>query len=64
MNSIAYHSEKVDRAISIRSKISDYQQLMKIRLTTLVVFSAVITYITANSGFPINWFNVFILALG
>ena len=64
MESITYHSEEIVKVNTLRLKLSDYQQLMKVRLTTLVVFSAVITYLTANSGFPINWFNVFVLALG
>lgn len=44
--------------------MADYQQLVKTRLTLLVVFSAVITYLTANSGNPINWFDVAMLAAG
>jgi len=44
-----------------KQKYSDYMQLIKIRLSSLVVFSSVITYLTAVSG-TINWFEVFILA--
>lgn len=44
-----------------KQKYSDYMQLIKIRLSSLVVFSSVITYLTAVSG-SINWFEVFILA--
>lgn len=44
-----------------KQKYADYMQLIKIRLSSLVVFSSVITYLTAASG-PINWFEVFILA--
>lgn len=44
-----------------QQKYSDYMQLIKIRLSSLVVFSSVITYLTAASG-TINWFEVFILA--
>ncbi len=62
MESVAQHKEVV--VGSLKQKVSDYQQLMKIRLTSLVVFSAVITYLTANSGSPINWFNLTMLALG
>ena len=45
-----------------KQKWSDYMQLIKFRLSSLVVFSSVITYLTAVSG-TINWFEVFILAL-
>lgn len=44
-----------------KQKWSDYMQLIKFRLSSLVVFSSVITYLTAVSG-TINWFEVFILA--
>lgn len=43
-----------------KQKYADYMQLIKIRLSSLVVFSSVITYLTAASG-TINWFEVFIL---
>ncbi len=43
-----------------KQKYGDYMQLIKIRLSSLVVFSSVITYLTAVSG-TINWFEVFIL---
>ncbi len=45
-----------------KQKWSDYMQLIKFRLSSLVVFSSVITYLTAVSG-TINWFEVSILAL-
>jgi protoheme IX farnesyltransferase len=64
LKSIAYHSEEVIRVNTFRQKLSDYQQLVKTRLTLLVVFSAVITYLTANSGNPVNWFDVAMLVLG
>lgn len=63
MESVAQHQETI-KVFTLKQKVSDYQQLMKIRLTLLVVFSAVITYLTANSGNPINWFSVTMLALG
>ncbi len=44
-----------------RQKVSDYMQLIKVRLSSLVVFSSVITYLTAAQG-KVNWFEVFILA--
>ncbi len=43
-----------------KQKYADYMQLIKIRLSSLVVFSSVITYLTAASG-TIIWFEVFIL---
>lgn len=46
-----------------KAKVKDYTQLVKLRLTTLVVFSAVIGFFLAsNSG--IAWGQVFILAVG
>lgn len=50
--------------VSIRAKVTDYNQLVKVRLTALVVFSAVITYLTAARGASINWLEVLMLALG
>ncbi len=47
----------------LKSKVTDYNQLVKFRLTFLVVFSSVITYLTASSG-AINWFEVVMLSLG
>lgn len=47
----------------IRSKVRDYNQLLKFRLTFLVVFSSVVTYLTASAG-AINWFEVAMLSLG
>ncbi|MDZ4666668.1 MAG: heme o synthase [bacterium] len=47
----------------LKGKLSDYNQLVKFRLTFLVVFSSVITYLTASSG-AINWFEVAMLSLG
>ncbi len=46
-----------------RSKVSDFNQLVKFRLTFLVVFSSVVTYLTASQG-AINWFEVAMLTLG
>ncbi len=46
-----------------RSKASDFNQLVKFRLTFLVVFSSVVTYLTASQG-AINWFEVAMLTLG
>lgn len=47
----------------LNSKLQDYSQLVKLRLSSLVVFSSVVTYFTANQG-PINWTEVSMLALG
>ncbi|GAB1448871.1 MAG: heme o synthase [Bacteroidia bacterium] len=47
----------------VRAKIRDYNQLIKTRLTSLVVFSSVVTYLTASKG-SINWFELTILAVG
>ena len=58
--------DKIEQHIAIettsfwKQKYGDYMQLIKIRLSSLVVFSSVITYLTAASG-TINWFEVFIL---
>lgn len=64
MESTAHHNAEVIVVNSFKQKVSDYQQLVKMRLTSLVVFSAVITYLTANSGNSINWFDVAMLAIG
>lgn len=45
-----------------KQKYSDYLQLIKLRLSSLVVFSSVITYLTASKG-SVNWFEVVILAI-
>ncbi len=47
----------------LRAKARDYNQLVKFRLTFLVVFSSVVTYLTASAG-AINWFEVAMLSLG
>lgn len=51
-------------AITFRQKLTDYNQLAKVRLTLLVVFSAVITYLTAARGTEIVWFEVLMLSVG
>jgi len=45
-------------------KVTDYNQLVKTRLTFLVVLSAVITYATAAFNQGIVWFDMFILIIG
>jgi len=49
---------------SLRQKVTDYNQLVKTRLTFLVVLSAAITYATAAYSQGIIWFDMFILVLG
>ena len=61
MKTIVQQNETVAQASWLRQKSQDYNQLVKVRLTLLVVFSAVITYLTASSGSETNWFNLFIL---
>ncbi len=64
MKTIVQHTETITEISWLKQKAIDYNQLVKTRLTLLVVFSAVITYLTASSGTPTNWFNVIILAVG
>ncbi|MCE2786496.1 MAG: heme o synthase [Bacteroidota bacterium] len=61
---IAEKNEWISGISLLKQKVTDYNQLIKTRLTFLVVFSAVITYLTASTGSTINWFEVMILALG
>lgn len=49
---------------SLRQKVTDYNQLVKTRLTFLVVLSAAITYATAAYNQGIIWFDMIILILG
>lgn len=62
MKTVAQHNEQVIAISAFRQKARDYQQLAKVRLTALVVFSAAITYMTAAKG-QINWFDLGILSL-
>ncbi len=48
---------------SLKQKLSDYAQLIKLRLSLLVVFSSVMAYLIAGQGF-VNWTGVIILSLG
>ena len=45
------------------SRIQDYVQLTKLRLSGLVVFSAVMGYLIAT-GSSFSWYSIFILSLG
>lgn len=49
---------------TFRQKVTDYNQLVKTRLTFLVVLSAAITYATAAFNQGINWFDLTILIVG
>jgi protoheme IX farnesyltransferase len=49
---------------SISAKLKDYLLLVKLRLSLLVVFSSVVTYLTAAMGHSVNWFELSMLALG
>ncbi len=57
------NNETIAQVSYLRAKVSDYNQLVKFRLTFLVVFSSVVTFLTASAG-AINWFNAAMLALG
>lgn len=62
MNQVATH--KLTAEFSWKQKLTDYNQLVKTRLTLLVVFSAVVTYLTASGLSDINWKELYMLALG
>ncbi len=63
MKTVAQHNDHVIVASAFRQKVQDYQQLIKTRLTALVVFSAAITYLTAAKG-AVNGFDLAILSIG
>ncbi|MCU0442313.1 MAG: heme o synthase [Bacteroidia bacterium] len=63
MKTITQQQETVIAASSVGQKVRDYQQLIKTRLTALVVFSAAVTYLTAAKG-QINWFDFTVLSIG
>jgi protoheme IX farnesyltransferase len=63
LKTVAQHNEEVIAISAIRQKVQDYQQLIKTRLTALVVFSAAVTYATAAKG-AINWMDLTILSIG
>lgn len=48
--------------VGIMAKVKEYARLMKLRLSSLVVFSAGITYLTAVD--TINWYTLLYLVLG
>jgi heme o synthase len=49
---------------AFKQKVTDYNQLIKTRLSFLVVLSAALTYGTAAYNSSINWFDLFILVAG
>lgn len=57
-------AHKAPLAFSWKQKLTDYNQLVKTRLTLLVVFSAVVTYLTASGLSVVNWNEVMLLAAG
>ena len=48
---------------SLKQKLSDYAQLVKLRLNLLVVFSAGMAYLIATQG-AVNWTGLLILCVG
>lgn len=60
-----YQSEiqMIEKQGVLSSKMQDYAQLAKLRLTSLVVFSAAMGFLMGNSG-PLNWFTFVMLILG
>ncbi len=52
-----------DRGSILRSKIRDYSQLIKFRLSFLVVFSSLISYLFAGEAY-VSWLNGILLVLG
>lgn len=62
MKTVAQHNEDILAVSAVRQKVQDYQQLIKTRLTALVVFSAAVTYATAAKG-AINWMDLTILSI-
>jgi protoheme IX farnesyltransferase len=63
LKTVAQHNEEVLAVSAVRQKVQDYQQLIKTRLTALVVFSAAVTYATAAKG-AISWADLSILSIG
>ena len=53
----------LSHSYSISSRIQDYMQLTKFRLSGLVVFSAALGYLIAT-GLNLSWISLFLLSLG
>ena len=64
MKTLVQEDSSVVKISALNAKVQDYNQLVKTRLTLLVVFSAVITYFTAARGGEASWFDAFMLAVG
>lgn len=64
MKTIAQHNSPLAQASWLSQKITDYNQLVKTRLTLLVVFSAAITYLTASGFQGMIWSDFLVLTLG
>lgn len=47
----------------MKQKLADYAQLIKLRLTLLVVFSSALAYMIAGDGF-VNWTGLVVLCMG
>ncbi len=56
-----YNKESL--SMNLIDKMTDYMQLIKMRLSLLVVFSSVIGFLMGNSG-AINWVKLWWLAIG
>jgi protoheme IX farnesyltransferase len=63
LKAIAQPHDGIARVSALQQKLTDYNQLVKTRLTLLVVFSAVITYFTA-AGSHVVWADVIMLTVG
>lgn len=62
MESLTQHQSIAVSAV--RQKVTDYNQLIKTRLSFLVVLSAALTYGTAAFNAGVNWFDLSMLVLG
>ncbi|HRG38312.1 MAG TPA: heme o synthase [Bacteroidia bacterium] len=60
---LAENINTVEKPVTIMSKLRDYGQFIKLRLASLVVFSAAIGFVVASHG-PIDWAKMWLLILG
>ncbi|MEX2597059.1 MAG: UbiA family prenyltransferase, partial [Salibacteraceae bacterium] len=51
-------------AVTLKAKVADYAQLTKMRLASLVVFSALTGYFFAVDLPHVNWLEIIILVTG
>lgn len=63
MNSIGQLTQNVASNRSFKEKVSDYVQLFKVRLTSLVIFSTFVGYIVASNELT-NWWLLLPLVIG